>query len=80
MRSDRLRQLVDTLRAKGVRSSRETSWGWELLRDDSDTSHWESFDRTGGTPPRSGLGFNDNSVDFDWSPWPCTGHAARSSQ
>jgi len=39
--------------------------------------NWESFDLNWWyAAPVSGLGFNDNSVDFDWSPGPAPGTPA----
>ncbi|HEV2085486.1 MAG TPA: D-alanyl-D-alanine carboxypeptidase/D-alanyl-D-alanine-endopeptidase, partial [Gemmatimonadales bacterium] len=74
----RLRQLVDTLRAKGVRAVTG-----DLVGDGSyfETTlvhpNWESFDLNWWyAAPVSGLGFHDNSVDFDWSPGPAPGTPA----
>ena len=74
----RLRQLADTLRAKGV----------QLIQGDvvGDGSYfeptllhpnWEQFDLNWWyAAPVSGLGFNDNSVDFTWLPGPAPGAPA----
>ena len=75
----RLRELADTLRARGVREVRgdlvgDGSWfepatvhpGWELF----DLNWWYAA-------PVSGLGFNDNSVDFTWRPGATVGAPAR---
>ncbi|MGH7525106.1 MAG: D-alanyl-D-alanine carboxypeptidase, partial [Gemmatimonadales bacterium] len=66
----RLRQLADALKAKGVREVHG-----DLVGDGSyfepTTVHpgWESFDLNWWyAAPVSGLGFNDNSVDFAWQP------------
>ncbi len=66
----RLRVLADTLKARGLREVRgdlvgDGSWfepqtlhaGWEIF----DLNWWYAA-------PVSGLGFNDNSVDFTWQP------------
>ncbi len=74
----RLRQLADSLRAKGV----------QLIQGDvvGDGSYfeptlvhpnWEQFDLNWWyAAPVSGLGFNDNSVDFTWQPGPAAGAPA----
>ncbi|MBA3553862.1 MAG: D-alanyl-D-alanine carboxypeptidase/D-alanyl-D-alanine-endopeptidase, partial [Gemmatimonadales bacterium] len=75
----RLRLLADTLRARGVREIRgdivgDGSWfepqtvhaGWEVF----DINWWYAA-------PVSGLGFNDNSVDFTWQPGFNVGSPAR---
>jgi D-alanyl-D-alanine carboxypeptidase/D-alanyl-D-alanine-endopeptidase (penicillin-binding protein 4) len=74
----RLRQLVDTLRAKGVRAITG-----DVVGDGSyfETAlvhpNWEAFDLNWWyAAPVSGLGFHDNSVDFDWSPGPAPGTPA----
>jgi D-alanyl-D-alanine carboxypeptidase/D-alanyl-D-alanine-endopeptidase (penicillin-binding protein 4) len=66
----RLRQLVDTLRAKGVRAI-----AGDIVGDGSyfETRlvhpNWEAFDLNWWyAAPVSGLGFHDNSVDFVWQP------------
>jgi D-alanyl-D-alanine carboxypeptidase/D-alanyl-D-alanine-endopeptidase (penicillin-binding protein 4) len=66
----RLRELADALRKRGVREIRgdlvgDGSW-FEPL-----TVHpgWETFDVNWWyAAPVTGLGFNDNSVDFVWGP------------
>ena len=66
----RLRELADGLRKRGVREIRgdlvgDGSW-FEPL-----TVHpgWETFDVNWWyAAPVTGLGFNDNSVDFAWGP------------
>ncbi len=74
----RLRQLADSLRSKGV----------QLIQGDvvGDGSYfeptlvhpnWEQFDLNWWyAAPVSGLGFNDNSVDFTWQPGPAAGAPA----
>jgi len=66
----RLRQLVEGLRARGIHEVHG-----DLVGDGSyfepTTVHpgWEAFDLNWWyAAPVSALGFNDNSVDFDWSP------------
>jgi serine-type D-Ala-D-Ala carboxypeptidase/endopeptidase (penicillin-binding protein 4) len=77
----RLRELVDTLRARGIREVHG-----DLVGDGSyfepRTVHpdWEGFDLNWWyAAPVSGLGFNDNSVDFVWGPGLETGAPARIS-
>jgi D-alanyl-D-alanine carboxypeptidase/D-alanyl-D-alanine-endopeptidase (penicillin-binding protein 4) len=74
----RLRQLVDSIRAKGVRAVTG-----DIVGDGSyfETTlvhpNWELFDLNWWyAAPVSGLAFNDNSVDFTWSPGPATGTPA----
>src|SRR5918995_935668 len=74
----RLRQLADSLRAKGV----------QLIQGDvvGDGSYfeptlvhpnWEQFDLNWWyAAPVSGLGFHDNSIDFDWQPGRAVGSPA----
>jgi D-alanyl-D-alanine carboxypeptidase/D-alanyl-D-alanine-endopeptidase (penicillin-binding protein 4) len=75
----RVRALADTLRQRGLREVRgdlvgDGSWfepallhpGWEMF----DLNWWYAA-------PVSGLGFNDNSVDFTWSPGPAAGAPGR---
>src|SRR5918995_4016687 len=74
----RLRQLAESLRTKGV----------QLVQGDvvGDGSYfeatlvhpnWEQFDLNWWyAAPVSGLGFNDNSVDFTWQPGPAPGTPA----
>jgi D-alanyl-D-alanine carboxypeptidase/D-alanyl-D-alanine-endopeptidase (penicillin-binding protein 4) len=66
----RLRDLAESLRARGIREIRG-----DLVGDGSyfepGTVHpsWETFDLNWWyAAPVSGLGFNDNSVDFTWGP------------
>jgi D-alanyl-D-alanine carboxypeptidase/D-alanyl-D-alanine-endopeptidase (penicillin-binding protein 4) len=74
----RLRQLVDTLRARGVHAITG-----DVIGDGSyfETTlvhpNWEAFDLNWWyAAPVSGLGFNDNSVDFEWGPGPAPGTPA----
>ena len=75
----RLRALADTLRQRGLREVRG-----DLVGDGSwfepATVHpqWEIFDLNWWyAAPVSGLGFNDNSVDFTWQPGPAVGAPGR---
>jgi D-alanyl-D-alanine carboxypeptidase/D-alanyl-D-alanine-endopeptidase (penicillin-binding protein 4) len=74
----RIRQLVNVLRAKGVRSV-----AGDVVGDGSyfETTmihpNWEAFDLNWWyAAPVSGLGFHDNSIDFDWQPGPTVGAPA----
>jgi D-alanyl-D-alanine carboxypeptidase/D-alanyl-D-alanine-endopeptidase (penicillin-binding protein 4) len=74
----RLRQLADSLRARGVRAI-----AGDIVGDGSYFEptlvhpNWEGFDLNWWyAAPVSGLGFNDNSVDFDWQPGPSPGTPA----
>jgi D-alanyl-D-alanine carboxypeptidase/D-alanyl-D-alanine-endopeptidase (penicillin-binding protein 4) len=74
----RLRQLVDGLRAKGVRAV-----AGDIVGDgsyfESTLVHpnWEAFDLNWWyAAPVSGLGFHDNSVDFQWQPGQALGAPA----
>jgi D-alanyl-D-alanine carboxypeptidase/D-alanyl-D-alanine-endopeptidase (penicillin-binding protein 4) len=74
----RLRELADTLRARGIREVHGDLVGdgsyFEPLTVHPD---WEGFDLNWWyAAPVSGLGFNDNSVDFTWGPGPDTGAPA----
>ncbi|HSB53632.1 MAG TPA: D-alanyl-D-alanine carboxypeptidase, partial [Gemmatimonadales bacterium] len=66
----RLRQLADTLKARGVREVRgdvvgDGSFFEPLLVHPG----WEQFDLNWWyAAPVSGLGFHDNSIDFTWAP------------
>jgi D-alanyl-D-alanine carboxypeptidase/D-alanyl-D-alanine-endopeptidase (penicillin-binding protein 4) len=74
----RLRQLVDTLRAKGVRAITGSVIGdGSYFETTLVHPNWEAFDLNWWyAAPVSGLGFNDNSVDFDWGPGPAPGAPA----
>jgi serine-type D-Ala-D-Ala carboxypeptidase/endopeptidase (penicillin-binding protein 4) len=74
----RLRQLADTLRARGIRAV-----AGDIVGDGSYFEptlvhpNWESFDLNWWyAAPVSGLGFHDNSVDFEWQPGPAVGTPA----
>jgi D-alanyl-D-alanine carboxypeptidase/D-alanyl-D-alanine-endopeptidase (penicillin-binding protein 4) len=74
----RLRQLVDTLRAKGVRAITGAIVGdGSYFETTLVHPNWEGFDLNWWyAAPVSGLGFHDNSVDFDWGPGPAPGTPA----
>jgi len=74
----RLRQLVDTLRAKGVRAvTGDVVGDGSYFETTLVHPNWESFDLNWWyAAPVSGLGFHDNSVDFDWAPGPAPGTPA----
>jgi D-alanyl-D-alanine carboxypeptidase/D-alanyl-D-alanine-endopeptidase (penicillin-binding protein 4) len=74
----RLRQLVDVLRAKGVRAVTGSVVGdGSYFETTLVHPNWEAFDLNWWyAAPVSGLGFNDNSVDFDWGPGPSPGTPA----
>ena len=74
----RLRQLVDTLRAKGVRAvTGDVVGDGSYFETTLVHPNWESFDLNWWyAAPVSGLGFHDNSVDFDWGPGPAPGTPA----
>jgi serine-type D-Ala-D-Ala carboxypeptidase/endopeptidase (penicillin-binding protein 4) len=74
----RLRQLVDALRSKGVRAI-----AGDIVGDGSYFEpilvhpNWEAFDLNWWyAAPVSGLGFHDNSVDFEWQPGQAPGMPA----
>ena len=74
----RLRQLVDTLRAKGVRAITGNVVGdGSYFETTLVHPNWEAFDLNWWyAAPVSGLGFNDNSVDFFGGPGPAPGTPA----
>jgi D-alanyl-D-alanine carboxypeptidase/D-alanyl-D-alanine-endopeptidase (penicillin-binding protein 4) len=74
----RLRQLVDTLRAKGVRAiTGDVVGDGSYFETTLVHPNWESFDLNWWyAAPVSGLGFHDNSVDFDWGPGAAPGTPA----
>jgi serine-type D-Ala-D-Ala carboxypeptidase/endopeptidase (penicillin-binding protein 4) len=74
----RLRQLVDTLRAKGVRAITGAVVGdGSYFETTLVHPNWEAFDLNWWyAAPVSGLGFHDNSVDFLWGPGPAPGTPA----
>jgi len=74
----RLRELADTLRARGIREVHG-----DLVGDGSYfeprmvNPNWQGFDLNWWyAAPVSGLGFNDNSVEFAWGPGPEAGAPA----
>ena len=74
-----LRRLAEGLRARGVREIHgdvvgDGSWFEPMTVHPS----WEEFDLNWWyAAPVSGLGFNDNSVDFTWAPGVTVGAPAR---
>jgi serine-type D-Ala-D-Ala carboxypeptidase/endopeptidase (penicillin-binding protein 4) len=74
----RLRQLADTLRARGVRAvTGDVVGDGSYFETTLVHPNWEAFDLNWWyAAPVSGLGFNDNSVDFNWGPGPQTGTPA----
>ena len=74
----RVRQLVEGLRAKGVRViSGDVVGDGSYFEPTLVHPNWESFDLNWWyAAPVSGLGFHDNSIDFDWQPGPAVGAPA----
>jgi len=74
----RLRQLAAALRARGVRGVTGNVVGdGSYFEPTLIHPNWEAFDLNWWyAAPVSGLGFNDNSVDFDWQPGPAVGAPA----
>jgi serine-type D-Ala-D-Ala carboxypeptidase/endopeptidase (penicillin-binding protein 4) len=74
----RLRELVDSLRARGVRTiAGDVVGDGSYFEPTLVHPNWESFDLNWWyAAPVSGLGFNDNSIDFDWQPGPAPGTPA----
>jgi serine-type D-Ala-D-Ala carboxypeptidase/endopeptidase (penicillin-binding protein 4) len=66
----RLRQLVDSLRRQGVKMvAGDVVGDGSYFEPTMVHPNWESFDLNWWyAAPVSGLGFNDNSVDFTWQP------------
>jgi serine-type D-Ala-D-Ala carboxypeptidase/endopeptidase (penicillin-binding protein 4) len=75
----RLRQLVDTLRAKGVRAvAGDVVGDGSYFEPTLVHPNWEAFDLNWWyAAPVSGLGWHDNSVDFDWQPGAAPGAPAQ---
>ena len=75
----RLRQLVDSLRAKGVRAiAGDVVGDGSYFEATMVHPNWESFDLNWWyAAPVSGLGFHDNCVDFNWQPGPAPGTPAQ---
>jgi D-alanyl-D-alanine carboxypeptidase/D-alanyl-D-alanine-endopeptidase (penicillin-binding protein 4) len=74
----RLRQLVDSLKARGVRMvAGDVVGDGSYFEPTLIHPNWESFDLNWWyAAPVSGLGFHDNSVDFTWQPGPAPGTPA----
>ncbi len=74
----RMRQLAAALRARGIRGVTGDIVGdGSYFEPTLIHPNWESFDLNWWyAAPVSGLGFNDNSVDFDWQPGPAVGAPA----
>ncbi len=66
----RLRELAESLRSRGIREIRGDLVGdGSYLEPGTVHPSWETFDLNWWyAAPVSGLGFNDNSVDFTWGP------------
>jgi serine-type D-Ala-D-Ala carboxypeptidase/endopeptidase (penicillin-binding protein 4) len=75
----RLRQLVDTLRAKGVRViAGDVVGDGSYFEPTLIHPNWEAFDLNWWyAAPVSGLGFHDNCVDFNWQPGQAPGLPAQ---
>ncbi|MFL5490283.1 MAG: D-alanyl-D-alanine carboxypeptidase/D-alanyl-D-alanine-endopeptidase, partial [Gemmatimonadales bacterium] len=74
----RMRQLAQGLRAKGVRVvSGDVVGDGSYFEPTTVHPNWEAFDLNWWyAAPVSGLGFHDNSIDFDWQPGPAVGAPA----
>lgn len=74
----RLRELADSLRAHGIREVHGDLVGDGSYFEPLTVSPgWEGFDLNWWyAAPVTGLGFNDNSVDFAWGPGPDVGAPA----
>ncbi len=74
----RMRQLAQGLRAKGVRVvSGDVVGDGSYFEPTLVHPNWEAFDLNWWyAAPVSGLGFHDNSIDFDWQPGPAVGAPA----
>jgi serine-type D-Ala-D-Ala carboxypeptidase/endopeptidase (penicillin-binding protein 4) len=74
----RLRQLVDTLRSRGVQMiAGDVVGDGSYFEPTLVHPNWEAFDLNWWyAAPVSGLGFHDNSVDFTWQPGPTPGAPA----
>ena len=74
----RLRQMVDSLRSKGVQMvAGDVVGDGSYFEPTLIHPNWESFDLNWWyAAPVSGLGFHDNSVDFTWQPGPAAGTPA----
>jgi D-alanyl-D-alanine carboxypeptidase/D-alanyl-D-alanine-endopeptidase (penicillin-binding protein 4) len=74
----RLRELADTLRARGIKQIQGDLVGdGSYFEPMTVNPNWEGFDLNWWyAAPVSGLGFNDNSLDFTWGPGPDAGAPA----
>jgi serine-type D-Ala-D-Ala carboxypeptidase/endopeptidase (penicillin-binding protein 4) len=74
----RLRQLVDTLRSRGIQMvAGDVVGDGSYFEPTMVHPNWEAFDLNWWyAAPVSGLGFHDNSVDFTWQPGPAAGAPA----
>jgi serine-type D-Ala-D-Ala carboxypeptidase/endopeptidase (penicillin-binding protein 4) len=74
----RLRQLAESLRSRGVRAiAGDVVGDGSYFESTVIHPNWEVFDLNWWyAAPVSALGFNDNSVDFDWQPGPAIGTPA----
>ena len=74
----RLRQLADSLRSTGVQLiAGDVVGDGSYFEPTLVHPNWEQFDLNWWyAAPVSGLGFNDNSVDFTWQPGPAPGAPA----
>jgi serine-type D-Ala-D-Ala carboxypeptidase/endopeptidase (penicillin-binding protein 4) len=74
----RLRQMVDTLRSRGVQMvAGDVVGDGSYFEPTMLHPNWEAFDLNWWyAAPVSGLGFHDNSVDFTWQPGPAPGAPA----
>jgi len=74
----RLRELADSLRTKGVQLIAGDVVGDGSYFEPTLTHpNWEQFDLNWWyAAPVSGLGFDDNSIDFTWQPGPAPGTPA----
>jgi D-alanyl-D-alanine carboxypeptidase/D-alanyl-D-alanine-endopeptidase (penicillin-binding protein 4) len=74
----RLRQLAEALRSRGLRTiTGDVVGDGSYFEPTLIHPNWESFDLNWWyAAPVGALGFNDNSVDFDWQPGPSIGTPA----
>jgi D-alanyl-D-alanine carboxypeptidase/D-alanyl-D-alanine-endopeptidase (penicillin-binding protein 4) len=74
----RLRQLAESLRARGIRTvAGDVVGDGSYFEPTLIHPNWESFDLNWWyAAPVSALGFHDNSVDFQWQPGPAVGTPA----
>lgn len=76
--SDRLRQLAGAMRARGITTVTGDLVGdGSYFHDELVNIDWETYDLNWWyAAPVSGLGFNDNSIDFTYAPGPSVGAPA----